>query len=339
MNQYRTFFNITKSVNYGLKYLQLRANQMRTRLIFLVLIIICFSCGKNNNPLSDAEIHKIESEVKEVVNTIYKIGEEADFEMRMAYWLDSPDFVYTSNGQTFNYKESLDRVKTLFSLLINQKSTIYDEKYVVLDNFVVLYTANTKWIMNFKDGHSVIQDPWALQILFKKTDNRWKEIYIAESGNEKIVEGSQTPNELNQVGLMNQFIGTWELIKCIAIHQDGKITFPYGENPNGQILYDTNGNMMVEIMNREIEKFNNENLFQGTPEEIIPAYNGFLAYYGTYQILADTNLIIHNIEACSFPNWVGQNQQRRFEFQDNKLILKTPQNSSVQFELTWEKLK
>jgi hypothetical protein len=62
-----------------------------------------------------------------------------------------------------------------------------------------------------------------------------------------------------------------------------------------------------------------------------------LAYYGTYKILADSNLIIHNIKACSFPNWVGQNQIRHFEFKNNKLILTTPAISSVQFELTWQK--
>jgi hypothetical protein len=137
--------------------------------------------------------------------------------------------------------------------------------------------------------------------------------------------------------ISSNFIGTWTLIKCIAIQQDGKITFPYGEKPTGQIFYDNKGNMMVEIMNREIIKFKNDNPFQGIPEEIIPAYNGFLAYYGTYKILPDSNLIIHSIKACSFPNWVGQNQERHFEFENNKLILRTPSISSVQFELTWEK--
>jgi hypothetical protein len=151
------------------------------------------------------------------------------------------------------------------------------------------------------------------------------------------IQAQTTQPKLNQVELMKQFIGTWTLIKCVAIQQSGEITFPYGEKPIGQILYDTKGNMMVEIMNREIKKFRNDNPFQGIPEEIIPAYNGFLAYYGTYKILADSNLIIHNIKACSFPNWVGQNQTRRFKFEDNKLILTTPAISSVQFELTWGK--
>jgi len=153
----------------------------------------------------------------------------------------------------------------------------------------------------------------------------------------KEIEAQTTVTKLDQGELMKQFIGTWTLIKCVAIQQDGEITFPYGEKPLGQILYDTKGNMMVEIMNQEVKEFNSENPLQGTPEEIIPAYNGFLAYYGTYKILADSNLIIHSIKACSFPNWVGQNQERHFEFENNKLILRTPSISSVQFELTWEK--
>jgi len=139
--------------------------------------------------------------------------------------------------------------------------------------------------------------------------------------------------------ISGNFIGTWALVKCIAIQQDGEITFPYGEKPKGQILYDTKGNMMVVIMNQGIKKFNSDNPFQGVPEEIIPAYNGFLAYFGTFKILTDSSLIVHNIKACSFPNWVGQNQKRRFEFEDNKLILTTPEISNVRFELTWEKLK
>jgi len=149
---------------------------------------------------------------------------------------------------------------------------------------------------------------------------------------------SNCQDRLNK-NISGNFIGTWALVKCIAIQQDGAITFPYGEKPKGQILYDTKGNMMVVIMNQGIKKFNSDNPFQGVPEEIIPAYNGFLAYFGTFKILTDSSLIVHNIKACSFPNWVGQNQKRRFEFEDNKLILTTPEISNVRFELTWEKLK
>ena len=54
---------------------------MKTRLIFLVLLIVCFSCGTNNKPVSDAQKEKIKGEVKEVVNTIFKGAEEANSDM------------------------------------------------------------------------------------------------------------------------------------------------------------------------------------------------------------------------------------------------------------------
>ena len=145
-------------------------------------------------------------------------------------------------------------------------------------------------------------------------------------------------HERTDKDISNKFIGTWTLVRCIAIQQDGTISFPYGEKPVGQILYDTKGNVMVEITNQEIKKFSSENPFLGTPDEIIPAYNGLLAYYGKYKILADSSIIVHSITASSFPNWVGQDQARRFEFKNNNLILRTPSISSVQYELTWEKI-
>jgi len=73
-----------------------------------------------------------------------------------------------------------------------------------------LGTINTKWLMNFKDGHAVLQDPWAVQFTLKKIDNRWRVIYHVESGVEKIVKYSETSKELNQVELMKQFLGNWK---------------------------------------------------------------------------------------------------------------------------------
>jgi hypothetical protein len=184
--------------------------QMKTRFIVIVLLIVSFSCGTNNKPVSDAQKEKIKGEVKEVINTFYKGCEEANFDMVVALDFDSPDFVYINNGKTFSYQESVDTMKLFFSSLLNQKGTIVDEKFVVLDNSTVLYTANTKWLMNFKDGHSVMQDPWAMQNTFKKINGSWKKINSVESGIERIVKASDTPKELNQVELMKQTIGTWK---------------------------------------------------------------------------------------------------------------------------------
>jgi hypothetical protein len=212
---------------------------MKTKLIILVMLIASISCGTNNKPVSDVQKEKIKGEVKEVVNTIYKGCEEANFDMVVALYLDSPDFVYMNNGKTFNYKESVDTMKLFFSSLLNQKGTIADEKYVVLDNSTVLYTANTKWLMNFKDGHSVLQDPWAMQTLFKKINGSWKEINCVESGVERIVKTSDTPKDLNQVELMKKFAGKFkgELGKDTVVISDIKSFGISGLEANQKMLF------------------------------------------------------------------------------------------------------
>ena len=170
---------------------------MKTRLVYLVLLIVCFSCGTNNKPVSDAQKEKIKGEVKEVVNTFFKGAEEANADMIIGTYLDSPDFVFTYNGNSFRYKQCADMAKSVFGTLKNQKITVVDEKYAVLDNSTVMVTVNNKCLMNYKDGHSVLQDPWISQILFKKIDNKWKVISGAESGIEKSVS-SESSKGLNQ---------------------------------------------------------------------------------------------------------------------------------------------
>ena len=183
---------------------------MKTRLIFLTLLIVCFACGTNNKPVSDAQKEKIKGEIKEVVNTIFKGAEEANFEMATEPWLDSPDFVLINNGMTLSYKEVVDAFKPLFGTLLNQKITIVDEEYAVLDKSTVLYTTNCNSLMNFKDGHSTLADPEAMQFMFKKINNRWKVIYAVDSYVEKTVKYKEPSKELNQVELMKQFLGSWK---------------------------------------------------------------------------------------------------------------------------------
>ncbi|MCX6328270.1 MAG: hypothetical protein NTZ85_01980, partial [Bacteroidia bacterium] len=201
--------------------------------------------GTNNKPVSDAQKEKIKGEVKEVMSTIIKGAEEANFDMIIGNCLDSPDFVFLYNGNLFNYQKFADMGKSIFATLINQKSTILDEKYMVIDNSNVLYTANSKWVMNFKDGHAILQYPWALQYLFKKVDNKWIVISANESGFEKSAKNSETSKEINQVELHRQFIGSWksESAKDTTILWDVK---SYGTGFEGYFKCITKGKIFIE---------------------------------------------------------------------------------------------
>ena len=195
---------------------------MKTRLIFLLLLIVCISCGTNNKPVSDAQKEKIKGEVKEVANTFIKGCDELNFDMAIEPFLDSPDFEYIANGKTYNYQE-LMAMRPLFDKMINQKLTIADEKYKVLDNSTVLFTTNYKWLQNYKDGHSILEDPASFMFMFKKINNKWRIIYWVDSWVEQTLKYKEPSKEINQVELMKQFIGNW---KCDI----AKDTVFYGEN-------------------------------------------------------------------------------------------------------------
>jgi hypothetical protein len=182
---------------------------MKTKLFFLVLLIVCFSCGTNNKPLSDAQKEKIKGEVKEVVNTFIKGCEEANADMVMESFLDSPDFIDITNGMTFSYKEMM-AMKPNFNAVLNQKCTMINEKFAFLDKSTVLYTAETKWSTNYKDGHSSITDPQAFLITYKKIDNKWRVIYLVDSNVEKNIPGESSKG-LNQTELLKKFVGNWEI--------------------------------------------------------------------------------------------------------------------------------
>ena len=223
----------------------LNPNQMKTRFILLVMLIVCVACSTNNKPVSDAQKEKIKGEVKEVVNTYLKGAEEVNTDMLMSIYLDSPEFILTYSGNSFSYKSCIDLIKPVFGILKNQKITIVDEKYAVFDNSTVMVTLNNKCLLNYKDGHSILQDPWISQMLFKKIDNKWKVISAAESGIEQSVKNTETSKELNQIELMKKFLGTWKADagKDTTFIWEGK---SYGEGLDVYVKTETKGKMVSE---------------------------------------------------------------------------------------------
>jgi hypothetical protein len=115
--------------------------------------------------------------------------------------------------------------------------------------------------MNYKDGHSVLQDPWISQILLKKIENKWKVISGAESGIEKSVS-SESSKGLNQAELLKKFVGNWEkplgkdtseifVIKNI-LGGNGVSLYSKGLT-KGKLLYEGIGTWGYDAKNNNIE--------------------------------------------------------------------------------------
>ena len=107
------------------------------------------------------------------------------------------------------------------------------------------------------------------------------------------------------------------------------------------LIYDKQGHFSGQIMARERPEFAAGNLLKGSDVEVRTAFEGYVAYYGAYETDESNGVITHQVEGSFFPNWLGEVQTRRFEFEGDRLRLSTPpikgSRSDLTVTLLWER--
>jgi Lipocalin-like domain len=98
--------------------------------------------------------------------------------------------------------------------------------------------------------------------------------------------------------LKDQLVGSWTLVSAE----------PYGTNPTGSYMFDSNGRFSAILMRRDLPKYTSNSRTQGTPAEYKGTVDGSIAYFGTYSV-AGTDLDLH-VEGSTFANWTGTVQKR-----------------------------
>jgi hypothetical protein len=138
-----------------------------------------------------------------------------------------------------------------------------------------------------------------------------------------------------------ELIGTWKLVSWAVQSESGKISHPYGEQPVGQLMYDALGNMSVAIMRPDRQRFATDDKFGGATVEIIAAFEGFEAYFGTYRADEAEETVSHRVEGSLLPNLVGSTLKRFVKLSGSRLVLSTPPalygGSKVTAVLVWER--
>jgi hypothetical protein len=120
---------------------------------------------------------------------------------------------------------------------------------------------------------------------------------------------------------LSRLLGTWRLVSVEARGGDGAITLPYGREPVGYLTYTAEGRMAVSIMRAPASRVKSGDLFLGAAEAL-GAGHAYIGYSGTVTVEGDT--VVHTLDTCSYPNWVGTAQRRRFLLEGDRLTLTTP---------------
>lgn len=110
------------------------------------------------------------------------------------------------------------------------------------------------------------------------------------------------------------FQGTYDLVRTESLNDRGAwvtSTNLFGPGASGIIMYDRVASMSVHIVRQDREA-------AGAGATMV---NGYMAYYGRYEVDAERRVVIHRREGHIDPDQATQVAERGFEFDGDFLIL------------------
>jgi len=116
-------------------------------------------------------------------------------------------------------------------------------------------------------------------------------------------------------------VGVWTLKEAfIADLQGRKIGPAFGSNPKGTIAYLPNGRMISVIADADQPHLSGDRL-SAPVEERARAFSAASAYAGRYRF--DGRTVVHTVEVCTYPNWVGTEVVRTVELNGDEATYRT----------------
>lgn len=117
--------------------------------------------------------------------------------------------------------------------------------------------------------------------------------------------------------------GTWKVERVTDTDiATGKVVHPYGEHPKGYIAYDPTGHLHVQLMRTPATRpFASGDDAKGTDAEVRAAYDGYVAYFGTYEVDTDKGIVVHRVEGSLMPSYTGTDQPRPFRIEGDVLTI------------------
>jgi hypothetical protein len=98
-------------------------------------------------------------------------------------------------------------------------------------------------------------------------------------------------------------IGCWTLRSCRSVRENGEVSYPFGQNATGLLLYTPDNHMAVQIAAADRGSIGADNPPSPAAgaEQRANAFSTYLAYFGTYEVERDR--VIHDVQTSLFPDW------------------------------------
>ena len=79
-------------------------------------------------------------------------------------------------------------------------------------------------------------------------------------------------------------------------------------------------------------------LTKASESELREMTGGFIAYWGTFDVVESQRVVLHHVKGCLLPNWVGTDLRRGYEFSaDGKRLTLIAETPTAVGRLVWER--
>jgi len=116
-------------------------------------------------------------------------------------------------------------------------------------------------------------------------------------------------------------VGSWRFESYEDRDDRGTVVRPYGAAPAGLLIYDATGHMAVQIMKTPPPDVVSDDWDKFTAPEKVALWDGYVAYFGRYEVDVARGVVIHLPEADLSRLYIGRREQRHFALDGDRLTL------------------
>jgi hypothetical protein len=141
--------------------------------------------------------------------------------------------------------------------------------------------------------------------------------------------------------LRAQLVGTWRFVSSTQRLADGAVRPDpqTGTNGVGYLIYSESGRVCVVVGNPDRPRWTS--VQAPTEAEVRNAFEGLVAYSGTFEVNESERYVIHHIEVDRVPNLAGTDRKRFCSLSGNRLVLTAapPLPADVrEWNIVWERI-
>jgi hypothetical protein len=166
---------------------------------------------------------------------------------------------------------------------------------------------------------------------------KWRIIVVAllMLGAPRMRLAAQAPRTLRE-----ELVGTWRLVAARQRLADGTVRpDPQpGARGMGYIMYDATGHVCVVLANPDRPAWKSPKA--ATDAEVRSAFEGLVAYCGTYETDETKHAVIHHVEADREPHLMGTDRVRLAVVTADRLVLRPADlpPGIVEWTVEWERV-